>query len=173
VELARRARAAILSVMENDGGYDRESAARDGDAQVIRLRPLRVLVVSADHRFRAVIEMLMTRRGCSAFSCSAPESVAQKVIADRADVVLVDGVATLREVAQVIAQTDASLPPVGVVVVAERDEPVPAGLRALAKWGDFEELYAAAVEADRARARPAGQRASAGGLREARGHELG
>jgi CheY-like chemotaxis protein len=160
--------------MESDGGYDRESSALQTGAQVVRLRPLRVLIVSADHRFRAVIVMLMARRGCSAFSCSAPDSVAQRVIADRADVVLIDGVETLREVAEEIAQTDASLPPVGVVLVAERDEPVPAGLRALTKWGEFEELYAAAVEADRARARPAGAgRPSAGGLREARGHELG
>jgi hypothetical protein len=160
--------------MESDGGNDRESGALQKGAQVIRLRPLRVLIASADHRFRAVIVMLMTRRGCSAFSCSAPDSVAQRVIADRADVVLIDGVATLRDVAQEIAQTDASLPPVGVVLVAERDEPVPAGLRALAKWGEFEQLYAAAVEADRARARPAGTlRPSAGGLHEARGHELG
>jgi hypothetical protein len=160
--------------MENDGGYDRESGALQEGAEVVRLRPLRVLVVSADHRFRAVIVMLMARRGCSAFSCSASDSVAQRVIADRADVALIDGVETLREVAQEIAQTDASLPPVGVVLVAEREEPVPAGLPALAKWGEFEELYAAAVEADRARARPAGvERPSAGGLREARGHELG
>lgn len=160
--------------MEIDGGCDHGSDARERDAQVIRLRPLRVLIVSCDHRFRAVIEMLIARRGCSVISVSAPDSVARTVIDERVDVVLVDGAAALREVAQDIAQSNASRPPVGVVLVAERDEANPSGLRPLAKWGTFEELFTAVLEADRARSRPPStDGASAGGPRELRGRELG
>jgi hypothetical protein len=158
--------------METDGGYERGSDLREKDAEVIRLRPLCVLIVSADHRFRAVIEMLIARRGCSALSSSTPQAVAETVIDQRVDVVLVDGVAALREVAQSIAGCDACSPPVGVVLVGDRDEPPPAGLHSLAKWGDFEELFAAAVDADRARARPPGL-ARAGGPSEIRAVELG
>lgn len=148
-------RAAILAVMETDAGNAgnaRECSphAEEG-AEVIRLHPLSVLVVSSDHRFRAVMEMLVARRGCSAHSSSATQAVAQTVGERRIDVLIVDGVAALYEVAREIAEGDASLPPVGVVLVSERGEPVPAGLRSLAKWGDFEQLFAAIVEADRAR----------------------
>jgi DNA-binding NtrC family response regulator len=174
VELARRARAAKLLVMEIEAGHDRRSAPRETGAKVIRLRPLRVLIVSGDHRFRAVIEMLMARRGCSASSTSPSDSIARTVLDERVDVALVDGVAALREVAEAIAQGDPSLPTVGVVVVAERNDPAPAGLRTLAKWGAFDELFAAVIEAERARSRPRSTDAqSASGPRELREHELG
>jgi hypothetical protein len=157
----------MLCVMETDGGYDRGSGSPEQRAQVIRLRPLRVLIVSVDHRFRAVIEMLIARRGCSVFSLSAPDCVARTVIDERVDVVLVDGAGALREVAQDIARSDASLPPVGVVLVTEREEPSPPGWRSLAKWGPFDELFDLVLEADRARSpAPGTDRASASGPHE-------
>jgi len=160
--------------METDGGHDHESPPREQDAQVIRLRPLRVLIVSGDHRFRAVIEMLIARRGCSVFSLGTSLAVAETVVDERVDVLLVDGAAALREVAQEIAQCDASRPPVGVVLVAASDEPNVSGFRSLAKWGPFDELFAAVLDADRARARPLGtDLPGAGGPHEVRGRELG
>lgn len=160
--------------METDGDYDDRSGSPEQDAQVIRLRPLRVLIVSLDHRFRAVIEMLIARRGCSVFSLSTPDSVTRTVVDERVDVVLVDGAPALREVAHGIARSDASLPPVGVVLVTERDQPTPPGWRALAKWDPFEELFDAVLDADRARSLPPStDRASATGPREVPGRELG
>jgi hypothetical protein len=164
----------MLCVMETNGGYENGSPPREQHAQVIRLRPLRVLIVSLDHRFRAVIEMLIARRGCSVFSLSAPDSVTRSVVDERVDVVLVDGGHALREVARGIARSDASLPPVGVVLVTERDEPTPPGWRSLAKWGPFEELFDAVLDADRARSLPPStDRASASGPREVPTRELG
>jgi hypothetical protein len=160
--------------METDGGYDRGSGSPERHAQVIRLRPLHVLIVSGDHRFRAVIEMLVARRGCSVLSLSAPDSVARTVVDERVDVLLVDGPAALSEIAHDIAHCDASLPPVGVVLVAERDEQASSGFCSLTKWGPFDELFAAVLDADRARSHPPGtDRASEGGPREVRGRELG
>lgn len=140
--------------METDGELDRGRQPLQGGAEVIRLRPLRVLIVSSDHRFRAVIAMLITRRGCSAFSVSAAEHVAEMLVRERVDVALVDGIALLREL---VAQSDATAPPVGIVLVGERAEPALAGMLSLAKWGTFEELFAAIVDADRARSRPGKQ----------------
>jgi hypothetical protein len=144
----------MLFGMERDGGDGAVSGGREEGAEVVRLRPLHVLVVSPDRRFRSVIEMLMARRGCSAAGAGSCENVARRIVRERVDVVLVEGMALLRQVAGAVAQCDASSPPVGVVLVGEAAEAGPAGPLALAKWDSFDELFAAIVEADRARARP-------------------
>jgi hypothetical protein len=123
-------------------------------AEVIRLHPLRVLIVSPDHRYRAVVEMLLERRDCRPFGLGACADVAATIARERVDVVLVDGEALLREVAHDVALSDAICPPVGVVLVGDADAPSPAGLRKLPKWGEFDELFAAIGDADRARSRP-------------------
>ena len=140
--------------MEREIGDEQLASARAQDAQVVRLRPLRLLIVSADHRFRAVMEMLVARRECCAFGVSSAADVAEEIVRERIDVVLVDGPVLLREVARDVARSEAHAPPVGVVLVGEPSEPPPAGLHALAKWGDFDDLFAAILDADRARVRP-------------------
>jgi hypothetical protein len=143
----------ILCDMDWDGLERRHEGAREEQAEVIRLHPLRVLIVSGDHRYRAVIELLLERRDCRPFGLGSSTDVASTIAGERVDVVLVDGEPLLREVAHDVALSDAVCPPVGVVLVDDADAPAPAGLSRLAKWGEFDELFAAIAEADRARAR--------------------
>jgi hypothetical protein len=144
----------MLFAMERDGGESVTPGAREQVADVIRLRPLNVLIVSPDRRYRSVIEMLLARRECSSYGIASAEGVAETIARERVDVALVDGLRLLREVAASVAQSAAAAPPVGVVLVADSVEPGLAGPLALAKWSSFDELFAAIVEADRARARP-------------------
>lgn len=157
--------------MEIDGANSGAGDQRE-PAEVVRLRPLSVLIVSGDHRFRAVMEMLLARRGCSASSVSATQSICDLLADRRVDVVLVDGLSALRELSREISEDDARSLPVGVVMVCEPQEPIPTGLRWLTKWGDFDELYAAVFDADRARTRPPSS-AQATGPREICSREPG
>ncbi|HEY2718283.1 MAG TPA: hypothetical protein VGI52_01535, partial [Solirubrobacteraceae bacterium] len=154
----------------------------EGDApgaQVIRLRPLRVLVISEDEPFRAVNAMLVARRGCRVFSLTGAYAAAELIARERVDVVLVDGVERLRALIGELAITAGLAPTVGIVFV---DEPGVAGFAvgspqaaevvgrlarglpsaeatpataqpALEKWAEFEDLFAAIGRADRARVR--------------------
>ncbi|HUA73349.1 MAG TPA: hypothetical protein VL988_01165 [Solirubrobacteraceae bacterium] len=121
-------------------------------ARVIRLRPLRVLVVSSDEPFRAVTSMLLSRRGCRAFSLTAPYAAAELVARERIDVVVVDGADRRSALAEELSITAGAAPPVAIVLVGEDEQPAPDGEPALAKWASFEELYTAVERADRARA---------------------
>ncbi len=158
--------------MELDGGESITPGAREQGAEVIRLRPLNVLIVSPDRRYRSVIEMLLARRDCSSYGIASAEDIAETIARERVDVALVDGLRLLREVATSVAQSAAAAPPVGVVLVADSVEPGLAGPLALAKWSSFDELFAAIAEADLARARPVVAQPS-GGLGVAGAGELG
>jgi uncharacterized protein len=115
----------------------------------VRMRPLRVLVVSSDAHFRSVASMLLTHRGCSVTHSAKAVRVAEVVSADRADVVLIDAGRSPGTV-QTVAELRALNHPVGVVVV---DESVAGESRppVVAKWGPFDALYAAIERADRSR----------------------
>jgi hypothetical protein len=141
----------MLSVMEHDQGRKLE---RSRGAAVIRLRPLRVVIVSRDRRFRAVTSMLAARRGCSTSSLGAPEWLGDLLAGGRVDVVLVDGMALLREVADEVLRVAPLPAPVGLVLAAETDEPAPSELVAVAKWSPFERVFEAILQADRRRTRP-------------------
>ncbi len=160
--------------MERETEDGRQADATQAGAQVVRLRPLRVLVVSADRRFRAVIAMLVAGRGCCPFDTSSCDDIAATLARERVDVVLVDGADLLAEVARDVACSDATAPPVGVVLVGEDREPALSGLRALAKWDSFDTLFAAILAADRGRAGPPPPTADrSAGLSVARARELG
>lgn len=122
-------------------------------AKVIRLRPLRVLVVSDDDPFRAVNAMLISRRGCRVFSLSGAYAAAELIARERIDVVVVDGLARRHALADELSVTAGLAPAVGVVCVGEAGEDATAEPAVLEKWGPFEDLFAAIVEADRERAR--------------------
>jgi len=47
--------------------------------QVARLRPLRILIISADNRFRTVMSLLLARRNCSVRRPRMPVRVAELV----------------------------------------------------------------------------------------------
>jgi uncharacterized membrane protein (UPF0127 family) len=118
---------------------------------VARMRPLSVLVISADRRFRSVASVLVARRGCAVATAESADRLGELTARVRADVIVVDRDAT-GESADAVARARA-LPGVGLVVVEE--EPAPHGhgeLQALAKWGPFERLFAAIEAADKGRA---------------------
>ncbi len=158
--------------MEQDGDQPQPSGPGQQGARVLRLRPLRVLILSTDHRFRAVMTMLITRRGCSAFSVTGPAALAETLVRERIDVLLVDGVELLRDATLDVERTDAAAPPIGVVLVGEPEQSASTALRSLTKWGAFGELFAAIVAADRARSRPPAT-APVPALREIRARRLG
>jgi uncharacterized membrane protein (UPF0127 family) len=114
-----------------------------------RLSPIRVLVVSPDRHFRSVTSMLLAHRGCSVSSSSKATRVAEMISRDRADVVVLD-TGTSPATAQAVAAVGALAQPVGMVIVDEspgRDCRPPV----LAKWGPFEDLFAAIERAGRLR----------------------
>jgi len=116
---------------------------------VIRLRPLRVLVVSADEPFRTASAMLLGRRDCVVFGLSDVYGAAELVARERIDVAVVDGAEQLRALADDIAH---AAPQVGVVSVGEAEDVGLRGGPMLARWAPFEELFDALTRADRARA---------------------
>ncbi len=140
--------------------------ARSEGAQVIRLRPLRVLVVSAEEPFRAASTMLIGRRDCTVFSLPDAFGAAELIARERLDVAVVDGAEPLRAIAGELAR---AVPPVGVVSVGDAEDVGLPGGPLLARWTRFDELFEAIERADRARMResaadgrwPAGARSRA------------
>jgi|GEM_PF-5099641 len=129
---------------------------RDGisaDAQVIRLHPIRVLVVSEDEPFRAVNAMLVARRGCRVFSLTGVYAAAELIARERIDVVVVDGPDRARSLIGELELTADLAPPVGLVCAGNSGESTPSGEPVLEKWAPFEDLFDAIVRADRARVR--------------------
>jgi hypothetical protein len=123
---------------------------RSDGAQVIRLRPLRVLVVSAEEPFRAASAMLIARRDCAVFSLPDAYGAAELIARERLDVAVVDGAEQLRAIAGELART---VPPIGVVSVGDAGDVGSPGGPLLARWARFEELFEAIERADRARVR--------------------
>ena len=142
--------------MEREETYgDAQRAGRHADlfeagerAQVIRLRPLRVLIVSADEPFRAASAMLISRRDCAVFSLVDCYGAAELLARERIDVAVVDGAEHLRALADELA---CMVPPVGVVSIGEAEDVGSPGGPQLARWARFEDLFDALVQADRAR----------------------
>jgi hypothetical protein len=123
---------------------------RSESAQVIRLRPLRVLVVSAEEPFRAASTMLIERRDCVVFSLPDVYGAAELIAHERLDVAVVDGAESLRAIAGELAQ---AMPPVAVVSVGDAEDVGLPGGPLLARWTRFEELFEAIERTDRARVR--------------------
>jgi DNA-binding NtrC family response regulator len=123
------------------------------DAQVIRLHPMRVLVVSEDEPFRAVNAMLVARRGCRVFSLTGVYAAAELIARERIDVVVVDGPDRARSLIDELELTADLVTPVGIVCAGNTGEAAPSGEAVIEKWAPFEDLFAAIVRADRARAR--------------------
>ncbi len=156
----------MLSAMEDSGERGRGGGGREGarperepgatgeGAAVVRLRPLRVAIVSADERFRAVTSMLVARRGCATSSFATAEPLGEQLAGGHVDVVLVDGLVSLRAVADEVLRVAPLAAPVGLVLAAEDDERVPAELVTVDKWSPFERVFDAILQADRRRTRP-------------------
>jgi hypothetical protein len=141
-------------------------------AEVVRLWPIRVLVISADRYYRSAAAMLIGRRGCSALTAAHEQEAIELAGRECVDVVVLERpVEQERRGWEVPVQSLAAsmglamarqglrVAPIGVVVVS--DAPAGAGRRGaspltfeLDKWGPFEELFRAIGRADRARRLP-------------------
>ncbi len=141
-------------------------------AEVVRLWPIRVLVLSQDRYYRAAAAMLLGRRGCPAVTAENEQEAIELAGRECIDVLVLErpdaeerrgwDVPVQRLAAAVglaMARQGARVAPVGVVTVSE----APAGIGRrgssplsfeLEKWGPFEELFGAIARADRARRLP-------------------
>jgi len=114
---------------------------------VTRMRPLSVLVISEDRRFRSVTSVLIARRGCVVTTTEHGNRLEELAGRIAADVVVID-VEGPRAAARARARVRALPGSVGAVIVEEDPVSGPDGPQALAKWGPFERLYAAIETAD-------------------------
>jgi len=111
---------------------------------VQRLRPIRVLLVGRDARYLRAIEFLLGGRGYETQRVTNPARVLDKALAFSADIVILDGGASLGDAARHAAALVATTRHVGVVVVAAREAPAGgARLRFVEKWTPFERLVEA------------------------------
>lgn len=116
--------------------------------RLLHLQPMRVLVISRDRHFRSVTALLLSHRGCTVTTSANASRVADLITRDHADVVLIDaGPSPAR--AQTVAAVTALAQPIGIVVVDEAPSSSQES-SVLAKWGRFEDLYAALELAGRA-----------------------
>ena len=123
--------------------------------QLARLRPLRILIVSADNRFRTVMSLLLGRRNCSVTTTANASRIAELIARENTDVVVID-IGKLPPAAMV-ATVDALVRPVGVVLVGDETSPELSEGAAMTKWGPFGELVEAIERADQHRGIPAVQ----------------
>jgi uncharacterized membrane protein (UPF0127 family)/CheY-like chemotaxis protein len=117
------------------------------------VHPMRVLLVAHDRRFRTVASALLARRGCAVTTSMTATRVAPLVERDRIEVVVLDCGGLLTDAARTVAAIGELNPAVGVVLVADEAEAGLHHLPVLAKWGPFEDVYAAIERAERDRGR--------------------
>ena len=137
-------------------------------AEVVRLWPISVLVVSQDRCWRSTVAMLAGRRDRPALTASGESEAIEIANRERIDVVVIDRPrdesrrswdpyvqGLVASIGLAMARQGARVAPVGVVVVseAERGEGSAQPLE-LDKWGPFDQLFAAVARADRARRLP-------------------
>lgn len=122
--------------------------------------PPKVLLLGSDRRFRSVAAALLTRRGCSVTLADRMADIAFLAEREKADVVIWDAGVSLTDAARAAARVEGLQPPVGIVVVGEEAERSFAAMPVLAKWGSFDDLYAAV---EKARPSRISRRSHAGG----------
>ncbi len=149
-EPTRTARVSRASEPISRDGIIWPADVRDG-GEVVRLVPMRVLVVSADRQFRTSTMMLLAHRGCSVTATANVSRAAKLVARDEVEVVVIDaGPAASGEASMAPAFRDDARP-VGVVVVSEEESAPDRHPAVLNKWGAFEDLFAAVERAGEAR----------------------
>lgn len=154
--------------MERIENPDGENVEQSEGAEVVRLWPISVLLVSPDRCWRSTVAMLIGRRDRPALSAEDEREAIEIASSERVDVVVVERPASesprswdayvqglVASIGFAMAQQGARVAPVGVVVVSEppRAEASRQSLE-LDKWGPFGELFGAIARADRARRLP-------------------
>lgn len=156
-----------MEQIENESADRGDSDPREG-AQVVRLWPISVLVVSQDRCWCSTVAMLIGRRDRPVLSAANEQEAIEIAGRERVDVVVVErpraedrrgwdtfvhGLAA--SIGLAMARQGARVAPVGVVVVGEAArEPGSPQAFELDKWGPFDELFSAIARADRARRLP-------------------
>ena len=112
-----------------------------GAANVVRLRPARVLLVGTDVRFLRVAAALLSFEGYSVQSCDRPRELLELVYRLRTDVAVIDASRSVGEAARAAASLRALPDPVAAVLVVDQERSSPAaGVPLISKWGQFDEL---------------------------------
>jgi uncharacterized membrane protein (UPF0127 family) len=135
-----------------DAGGHGETALHAHDlrqGQLARLRPLRILIVSSDNRFRTVMSLLLARRNCSVTTTANAGRIAELIARESTDVVVID--TGELPVAATLATVGALAHPVGIVLVGDETTPSLSDATTMAKWGPFGELVEAIERADQHR----------------------
>lgn len=121
------------------------------DAQasnVVRLQPVRVLLVGVDVRFLRVAAALLSFEGYSVQSCDRPRELLELVYRLGTDVAVIDASRSVGEAARAAASLRALPAPVAAVLVVDREtSSLAAGVPLVPKWGRFDELSAHIGEA--------------------------
>jgi DNA-binding NtrC family response regulator len=112
---------------------------------------MRVLLISADRRFRHTAALLLSRRGCTVTLGEVSDDVGELVVRHDAEVVVLDAGRSLTAAARSVAAIETLTPPVGVVIVANEARGI-VNLPVLDRWGSFDELFTSVSEAYRDRA---------------------
>ena len=110
--------------------------------QVSRIRPLRILIISPDGRFRTVMSLLLARRNCSVTTTANAARLGELLAREGSEVVVFDTDGASTE-AQPASALDVLARPIGVVFVSDYATASISHLPTIAKWGPFDELMAA------------------------------
>jgi CheY-like chemotaxis protein len=117
-------------------------------SNVVRLQPIRVLLVGSDMRFIRVAAALLSFEGYSVQSCERPRELMEWVHRLRTDVVVLDASRSLGEAARAAVSLRALPQPVpAVLVVDDGGSTLAAGVPLTSKWGRFEDLSTRVGEA--------------------------
>jgi uncharacterized membrane protein (UPF0127 family) len=127
----------------------------------------RVLLISADRRFRSVAAALFTRRGWPVAVGGFRDDVEALIAATDPDVALIDATHSLTTAAETVARLERGRPSLGVVVVSDDHRPALPALPVHPKWGSFDSLCLAITEAqgDRLQMRPVAMASGNGSVR--------
>ena len=121
-------------------------------APVIRLRPIRTLVIAHDLAYRQRSMAVLVKLGHVAFALSSLDdraAVVALVEHQHADVVVFDATACAGSIAGAVAALRAAVPQVGVVVVSDHVDRVAHAEPVLPKWGSAAGLIGAVQDAHR------------------------
>lgn len=121
-------------------------------APVVRLRPIRTLVIARDLAFRQRATTVLVELGHVAFAVISLDSSADVVALaaqQRADVLVLDATGCAHAIGRVTSALHDASPRIGIVVVTDEMERPAHGLPALAKWGWAADLSRAVADAYR------------------------
>lgn len=125
-----------------DAGTGRDPDAT-APAPVVRLRPIRVLVISPDRAYHERAHAVLSELGPVVFAATTlaePGDVSSLVVQEHADVALLDATGCESAARRVIAALAEAAPRTGIVAVCHHCTDAARELGALPKWGWTQDL---------------------------------